>query len=268
VTARFLDAIDWRRPWLTPFRATAEPIIGALDWRVAVNELAMAAGLCNHLGLPIQFVPQANLPPETAYEAFISATGGVPTRDNLHDFFNALVWLTFPSIKSRLNALQASEISKADSEPSGMRSEPRRGKVRDAATIFDENAALIVFPDSGLANALRAHNWREIFMTRRDTFERQSEAWLFGHALIEKLVNPYKAITAHAWPLVVDPAYFSLSQEEKRIWLDNSVSRQLSKELTTGQFTPLPVLGIPDWWVGQDAAFYADQGVFRPARQR
>jgi hypothetical protein len=51
--------------------------------------------LQNHRSLPTQFIPQEDLPEGVAYEAHISATGNVPTRENLHDFFNALVWLTF-----------------------------------------------------------------------------------------------------------------------------------------------------------------------------
>jgi hypothetical protein len=36
--------------------------------------------------------------------------------------------------------------------------------------------------------------------------------------------------------------------------------------LSTAGFTPLPVLGVPGWWQGQDEAFYLDQTVFRPKR--
>ena len=50
-------------------------------------------------GRPIRFIlPPAELP---AYEQHIHATGEVPTRaDDWHDFFNALVWLSFPQTKT------------------------------------------------------------------------------------------------------------------------------------------------------------------------
>ena len=67
----------------------------------------------------MRFVPQAELPAGIAYETFISETGGVPTRDNLHDFFNALVWLTYPKIKVRLNAMQALEIERRKQTAAG-----------------------------------------------------------------------------------------------------------------------------------------------------
>jgi hypothetical protein len=82
------------------------------DWRVALNEQCIAMSLINHRELPLSFVDQATLPQDIAYEVFISETGKIPTRENLHDFFNALVWLSFPNIKRQLNALQAAQIAR------------------------------------------------------------------------------------------------------------------------------------------------------------
>ncbi len=262
VSVRFFDLIDWQRPWLAPFRATAESIVRSPDWRAAINAQAALLGLKNHRGLPIHFVPQASLPHGMAYEAFISATGGVPTRENLHDFFNALVWLTFPQIKVQLNALQAAEIAKSDVIPAV------RGRVRDAATIFDENAALLVVRDATTIDALRAHDWHELFIECRHEFGRSCEVWLFGHALMEKLVSPYKAITAHVWPVIVCNEYFELPLPDRRTWIDRRMPEQLSRGMDNTAFMPLPVLGVPNWWGQQDEAFYADATVFRPARKR
>jgi hypothetical protein len=267
MSRRLFDVIDWQRPWLAPLRPAAEPIMRAADWREALNDAAAAASLQNHRGLPVRFVPQSRLPPDTAYEAFISATGGVPTRDNLHDFFNALVWLTFPRIKMQLNALQAVEIARSAVIVDDVKTPAAgRGKLRDAATIFDENAALLVVRDQELVDALHGHRWREIFVNRRVAFQRDWQVWLFGHALMEKLVSPYKAITAHAWPVAADSAFFAMSPQDQRAWIDATASRQLATGLATSDFTPLPVLGVPDWWGDQDDAFYNDAAVFRPKR--
>lgn len=264
----FLTEIDWRQPWLESVRETATTILPAPNWRDGLNAAAQAAGLRNHRGESIRFVPQACLPPGTAYEAFISASGCVPTRENLHDFFNALVWLTFPRIKVQLNALQAAEIARTEPQgASGTAVQKVRGRVRDAATLFDENAALLVVCDSELLDALRSHRWMEAFQTRRDAFGSTYEVWLFGHALMEKLVHPYKAITAHAWPVQVSDAFFRLSRYEKLAWINEAVSRQLTAGLTTSDFTPLPVLGVPEWWSGQDEGYYADAKVFRPKKR-
>ncbi|MGV3654189.1 MAG: DUF3025 domain-containing protein [Noviherbaspirillum sp.] len=261
--AIFLDSIDWSQPWLQPYRAVAAPLLAASDWRAALNAQAAALGLRNHRGLPLHFVPQAELPAGVAYEAHISATGGVPTRDNLHDFFNGLMWLAYPALKVALNALQAAEIARAGDA----RTAPR-GRVRDAATIFDENAALVLVRDASLAAALRGHRWQELFVERRQAFGRDCDILLFGHALLEKLVAPYKAITAHAWVIEVDDAFFALAPQEKRAWAGAAVASRIAGGLATADFTPLPVAGIPGWWEGQDDAFYADTGVFRPRREK
>jgi hypothetical protein len=209
-------------------------------------------------------VPQEALPEGTAYEQHIGATGCVPTRDNLHDFFNGLVWLTFPRIKAQLNALQAAQIARDGVGKS-------RGPARDGATIFDENAALLVVRDNAdgqaLIAALREHRWREAFLTRRGQWGLDAQVWLFGHALMEKLVTPRKAITAHTRIVLADDAFFTLDHAARRAWIDATVARELAGQgLDTSGFTPVQALGVPGWWPQQDEAFYADASVFRPRR--
>ncbi len=276
----FLSAIDWQQPWLASLRQRALALVEAIHasvaapteatignaMRAALNAAARTQDLRTETGLPLQFVPQEALLTGMAYEAFIAAEGCVPTRDNLHDFFNALVWLHFPSIKARLNALQAAAILQAE-EQLPQAGTQRRGPLRDAATLFDENAALLVVADTELLDALRQHRWQEAFVQRRSAFGTHCEIQLFGHALMEKLVDPYKGITAHAWPMVVEGAFFLLPQADRQRIIDQHIRLQLTQALRPVDFTPLPVLGVPGWLPGQDAAFYADTRVFRPKRR-
>ena len=255
--------IDWTRPWYDTVRPAFESLQPG-PFVPAFNANAARLELVNHAGQAIRFVPQADLPEGLAYEAFIGATGCVPTRENLHDFFNGLVWQTFPRIKRELNALQAAQIAQAGVGKS-------RGPARDAATIFDENAALLVVRDGdagrALVDDLRAHRWRAALFDSRAMFGRDVELWLFGHALMEKLVAPRKAITAHVRVLFVADDFFALDREGRRDWIDGAVSNAIVAEgLSTAGFTPLPVLGVPGWWPDQDEAFYLDETVFRPRR--
>jgi hypothetical protein len=264
---RFFDSIDWSMPWLAALLPAAAPVIGASDWRTEINALALRIGLRNHRGLPVRFVHQAELPPGAAYEAFISATGNVPTRENLHDFLNALVWLTYPKVKVQLNRLQANEIARAIAAPSPSNvTAGSRRKLRDAATIFDENAALLISSDMKLVTALREHRWQEVFVARRSAFVSTCNVFLFGHALVEKLISPYKAITAHAWVVAADEEFFKLTMQDKRDWIDGRVTQQIANGLRVADFTHIPVLGVPGWWHGQDENFYTDATVFRPKR--
>jgi hypothetical protein len=262
-----IDRIDWKAPWLAGLKTIAEPILHSADWRSGLNIAARAMALCNHRDLPIRFVPQADLPSGIPYETYISASGCVPTRANLHDFFNALVWLAYPQVKKQLNALQATELIKYAAAQSGSSANTLRGKLRDAATIFDENAALFVSTDTELNAALREHRWHALFMTHRAAFEHTCSVRLFGHALMEKLLTPYKAITAHTWIVAVEPDFFRLPENEQRRQLDTLVGGQLAQGLAASDLTPLPVLGVPGWWAQQDDAYYADQFVFRPRKK-
>ena len=260
-----LSQIDWTHPWYDSIRPTYERLdIASRGVIGAFNEGSGMLGLRNSRGLPVAFVPQTELPEGRAYEEFIGATGCVPTRDNLHDFFNGLVWLTFPRIKQQLNALQAAQIELAGVGKS-------RGAARDGATIFDENCALLVVREGtdgdALVEALRGYRWSEALHDRRAMFGRDAQVWLFGHALMEKLVAPRKAITAHTRVVAAGDDYFALPQDAQRAWLDERVAGELAvAELNTACFTPLPVLGVPGWWDTQDEAFYADTSVFRPKR--
>jgi hypothetical protein len=260
-----LPEIDWAHPWYDSVRPAFERLgIAGGDVIAALNACAGALGLRNASGLPLRFVPQDELPEGRAYEEFIGATGCVPTRENLHDFFNALVWLTFPRIKQQLNALQSAQIALAGVGKS-------RGPARDGATIFDENSALLVVRDSddgrALADALRGHRWQEAFCQRRAAFGEDAQVWLFGHALMEKLVAPRKAITAHTRVIFAGDDYFAFAPDAQRAWIDDHEARALATEpLNTARFTPLPILGVPGWWPQQDQNFYADASVFRPKR--
>lgn len=196
----------------------------------------------------VRFVPQAELPAGHAYEHYIFNSGLCPTREGLHDFFNGLCWLHFPQTKTRLNQLQAAQI-----ERDGIREV--RGAVRDALTVFDENAAFLRAPQA-LWDALVAKDWRTLFMDLRPMW-RDAQLVLFGHALMEKLVHPRKAMTAHVYR--VDPATDSITNLDAWVAADLTVVKLAGKP-----FAHLPVLGVPLWWpANQDPGFYEDAGVFR-----
>ncbi|MDO9146457.1 MAG: DUF3025 domain-containing protein [Hydrogenophaga sp.] len=242
--------IDWSAPWLAPFRHPGEGLARQIVAGAGVHQALNRSPLC-----PLGFVPQAELPVGTAYEQFIFNTGTVPTREGLHDFFNGLCWMRFPLTKRLLNRLQAAEIQKAGVGRV-------RGPVRDGLTLFDENAALLQAPDA-LWDALLARDWTRLFVDLRPLWV-QARLVLFGHALLEKLVVPYKSITAHVLRVPVPlPLGHDLS-----VWDAWLAARLSAAELSTKPFTPLPVLGVPGWCpANEDPAYYADAGVFRPKRE-
>ena len=243
------DAIDWSAPWLAPWRAQGQPLAQLLlqDDPSVHQALQTAAPQ----GAPVAFVPQSALPEGTAYEQYIWDTCRVPTRDNLHDFFNGLVWLQFPRTKRRLNQLQAQAIA-----TDGVQAV--RGPLRDAVTVFDENGALLQAPDA-LRDALRARDWERLFIDLRPLWA-EARLVLFGHALLEKLVFPRNPIVAHVFHAPV--AMNSIADMDG--WLADQMD---ASAWSTKPFTPLPVLGVPGWWPANEApGFYDDAQVFRPLR--
>ena len=243
------DAIDWSAPWLAPWRALGQPLAQQLlQDDPSVHQASQAAA---PQAAPVAFVPQSALPEGTAYEQYIWDTRRVPTRDNLHDFFNGLVWLQFPRTKRRLNQLQAQAIA-ADGV------QAVRGPLRDAVTVFDENGALLQAPDA-LWDALRARDWQRLFIDLRPLWA-EARLVLFGHALLEKLVFPRKPMVAHVFHAPV--AMNSIADMDS--WLADQME---ASAWSTKPFTPLPVLGVPGWWPANEApGFYDDAQVFRPLR--
>jgi hypothetical protein len=244
--AHGLESIDWAAPWLAPWRAVGEGLAAQVNGGLSVAEALNAAQRAQ-----VQFVPQAELPAGTAYEQYIFDTGRVPTRDGLHDFFNGLCWLHFPLAKQRLNQLQAEQIAQTGIQPV-------RGPARDALTVFDENAALLVAPEP-LWLALQAKDWDAVFGRLRPLWA-QASLVLFGHALLEKLVYPRKPITAHVF--IARAAIESIADLDA--WLAQTLSAPL---LASKPFAHLPVLGVPGWWPDNARPeFYADPSVFRAPR--
>jgi hypothetical protein len=244
-------ALRWDGPWLAHLAPYAAAVSAALQRGHSVarllNDLAPPAP-------PVRFVDQSALPPGQAYEAFIHAQRACPTRDNLHDLFNGLTWLAMPRTKSRLNALQAALIAL-----DGVGD--RRGPLRDALTLFDENGAILLAPPA-LVAALRARDWPRLFIELRSLWQ-DARLLVFGHALQEKLQQPRKAITAHVYLPRSDLAGPGVSG----LGLDQALAEDLDTEhLAQKPYCPLPILGVPGWYLpNENFSFYDDAQVFRPA---
>jgi Protein of unknown function (DUF3025) len=242
-----IDAgIDWRAPWLAHYLPTSAVL-------QRVPNASAAQVLNSHPSSAGRFVGQSDLPTGQAYEQFIFDTNTVPTRDNLHDFFNGLCWLTFPQTKKKLNQLQAEQLAIGGVKQT-------RGAVRDALTLFDENAAFLIAPEP-LWDALIARDWQRLFVELRPLW-KGVQLVLFGHALLEKLVSPRKPITAHV--------YRAQAATDSIANLDAWIASDLSaKKLASKPFAPLPVLGVPGWWLAnENLSFYEDILVFRPENKK
>ena len=242
--------INWQAPWLHDLRA-----IGGIAHQRVLAGASVAHALSAQPGTPVRFVPQADLPAGMAYESFIFDTGGVPTRDNLHDFFNGLIWQHYPQTKRRLNQLQAQAIA---AQGVG----PVRGPLRDALTLLDESGAILQAPEP-LWQALLARDWQRLFIALRPLWA-QARLHVFGHAVLEKLVYPRKAVTAHIYCALPAMQLGVDASADVDTWLAQVLAPE---HLATKPFTPLPLLGVPSWWpANENLCFYDDAQVFRRLR--
>jgi hypothetical protein len=242
-----LPAIDWSAPWLAPL-ARWRGSLASPDWRAALTKAARMRGVVSGRGAPIRFVA-ADDAGDSPYELHIAETGRVPTRAHWHDAFNALIWLAYPRAKAALNRRQADQI-----EARGVRGP--RGAVRDAATLIDESGLLLACDDGEVFDALARHDWRRLLVDWRGRWGRSIVALAFGHALLEKLAGPFKAITACVVPIPLAGD----RDEAAAHFVDRA-------DLAPPLLAHLPVLGIPGWWAANESpTFYDDPAVFRPRR--
>jgi hypothetical protein len=258
--AHGLEVIDWSARWLAHLREKGE-----FAAQQAIESTPLYETLNQCLTSPLRFVSQNSLPNGVAYEQFIFHTQQCPTRDGLHDFFNALYWDLFPCTKTRLNQLQAQQIAQLGTVR-------HRGSVRDYLTLFDENGALLIAPPE-IWEALIAMDWQRLFVTLRPLWQ-QARLIPFGHALLEKLVHPRKPITAHVYMTQITIENIAVEAINTRAStnfypiLDESIAADLSAaKFATKPFAPLPILGVPDWWAdNENLDFYNDEAVFRKPR--
>ena len=253
-------------PWLAGFDPALVSAVAALpiaEFLQYANQRASQQGQSTGHGEPVRFVPQTTPFAGADYERCIAETGEIPTRDNLHDRYNALVWLTFPKTKASLNRAQVAAMgSQVGSQV--------RGRQRDAFTLWDENLAVLVVP-AGEAVAIRQnfarHDWQEIFVARREHWQQDWQVHLFGHALLEKLAAPFKAITAHLIVLESAEGDDRVRSGNDLTPIDRALVAHLQGFSDPVAFLHLPVMGIPGWDpANYDPGFYSDTAVFRPLR--
>jgi len=240
------------RPYLQNLAGPGLPDCGQLN-ALLVDDLRSAGGAA------ICFVPSNELD-DGAYEQRIYTTGQVSTRpDNWHDLFNALVWMRFPRTKLAMNTMHynASAQSRSGS----------RGAQRDALTLFDECGVIVFSAERAPLEALAQREWSRLFQS--DQVKHKAHYVICGHAMLEKYLSPYKAMTAKALLVKVNA---DTIKQPKEILLPE-LDKHLAGLLLNGEIlqtpaclTPLPLSGIPGWWPGgqQNEAFYLDQNVFRP----
>jgi Protein of unknown function (DUF3025) len=216
-------------------------------------------------GKPIRFVPPIVDENESAarYEPRIYLHGEVQTRGgSWHDLFNALVWMRFPKAKAAINARHVEQ-----QKIHGMQS--TRTAVQDAMTLFDESGVIVACSDPALSQLLAQHEWKTLFWQRRADVHTHMRYYIFGHALYEKALQPYAAMTGKVSMFSVSENFHINQIDTQLAELDDLLAARLMNDINTAKdFSPLPLMGVPGWFAQNEAeSFYDNKEIFRPARK-
>jgi hypothetical protein len=231
-------------PFFASVRSELDHLAGRRDLQ-SLNQLAVSRGG------GMRFVASPGDISAIGYETGIAATGQVPTRDNLHDFFNALQWIAFPLTKTAINARHLRHMSLGAAQ---------RAPERDVVTMVDESGVLVACEDASLLTLLREFRWKQLFVDRRDEVIAKMRFALIGHGLMERCLAPFIGLTGKAILLHVNSdASLDAAAAE---WIGKDTNLSSSHNLA-----PLPLLGIPGWdQRSDDPAFYDNTQYFRPGR--
>ena len=166
---------------------------------------ASGLGLWDRLGQTLVFTleekpgqrakrKQASSSPGRSYEASICERQEIPTRaENLHDFFNALIWLNFPLAKFALHR-RAYEIQNLWWQGHGRE---KRCPLADRLTCFDEGG--LVFE---LSDGMNREAVERLLLSRKDEEKKcfvqahPERFSLFGHGMMEVMMRGNTAIHA------------------------------------------------------------------------
>lgn len=232
-------------------------------------------------GLQLDMKPQdETLPfPEMSYEERVYKKGIISTREkNWHDLFNAFIWLLFPKTKILLNDLHILELKKQPGK--------KRTPGRDAITHLDESGIIIASSNAALLNALKNHQWQEVFVQSRTQWSTkqwpreegapgensQKEpssigAFVFGHGMYEKAFKPFIGFTGKAYCLEVDDNFYHQDKITQYHMLDQLLCDDIKQKnaLSDSRYlSPLPILGIPGWSKENESpAYYDNKNYFR-----
>ena len=227
-----------------------------------LNAAARERGLVTGGGAPLRFVVPSAAGP--AYEERAFHAGEVATRPgNRHDLFNALVWLSFPRTKAVLNWRHVAALCEARQQGSVV-----RGRLRDALTQFDECGVVVAGCRPDLWQALCAHRWREVFVSRRAELQASTRFLVFGHASHDALAAPFAGLCGKALFVEVDAAWLSLPEAAALATLDARLAALFdTRNFSPHDWQPLPLLGIPGATADNlRPDYYDDTRQFRPAR--
>jgi hypothetical protein len=236
------------------------------SWPNALGLNTLKSSLNNISCLIPEFVCQSQITDSTLYyEQIIQQKNVIPTRLNSwHDLFNGLIWLQFPQTKRLLNQQHVEDIEQYGLSPRTLR--------RNNLTHFDECGVIVTYQRSDifsqLIENLKQHQWQSVFVENRQYWGKEINSFIFGHANLEMLLQPFIGLTGKCLAVEVDNQFLTLPYTEQVVQLDELLVNHIrNTDLFSARkpLSPLPLLGIPDVWDANNSPdFYRNTDYFRP----
>jgi hypothetical protein len=144
---------------------------------------------------------------------------------------------------------------------------------------MDENLAIVSY--RGHPPPLNDRDWKGLFWGQRGRWGKEWTIRIFGHALMEKLEEPYLSFTAHCICLRARTDEWNDVDGALEAWIkarsgqpgesqDGSPETKETLQeptLSPRSLSPLPIMGVPGWHPeNSEAVFYDNARVFRPGR--
>ena len=238
------------------------------NWLNAAGLNGLKTNFCADITALPDFVCQSTLADSNDYyEQIIFKQQQIPTRpDNWHDLFNGLIWLQFPRIKQVLNQLHIEDITQHGLSPRTLR--------RNNLTHFDECGVILAVEEGHefLFELLRQHQWHEVFIEHKVLWGTSIVPFMFGHANLEMLLQPFVGLTGKWLGIVVPKGFSDLAPKQQLSLLDTKLAEQINQDDLFAQkkaLLPLPLLGIPGYCMeNQDVSYYQNTDYFRPKTRR
>lgn len=181
--------------------------------------------------------------------------------NNWHDLFNNLSWIIWPKTKWQIIQRYFSEES--------TRETANRNQTQSFLAQLDECGFIVISADPMIAQLSFQHQWSELFYHQKSRLQWM-EAFVFGHGLMEKGLNPYIGMTGKAVFIGVSQAYFELPLQERLAFSDHILSQFMlvaSNCNNPRALQPFPFLGLPKWWENNEVlSFFQNTSYFRPMR--
>jgi hypothetical protein len=203
-----------------------------------------------------------------SFEQQVHTQAQVPTRlENWHDYFNFWSWLYFPQAKAQL----FQRYTQVPGYLTQSQARVTRTPLQNRLALLEEGGVVIGSDNPALLAQIQGMQWQTLFWTHRAWLKDQLLIKIFGHAIWEKLLNPYLGLTANAvlflipsewlhWSAIAQAKAFDQLLAD---WLSGSEVLHYKTELC-----PFPLLGMPGAYPGNNCfAFYQQTDYFRSQRK-